>query len=150
LQYNAKDPDLLERKDRYYYSILPSDLAARKEHFGTGFDLDYCVRKSRTILDKYTDVEWLDVAHHLTQLALVMKPESQSAKVQLSRIQLRLGDRDKAIATLQEVRGPQKPEKFASGDDEEAWYGASQLLGDLYLEQDRPDLAVPCLNDYRK
>src|SRR5205085_4603459 len=82
LQYNAKDADLLARKDRYYYSILPSDLKARLEHYGQGFDVDYCLRKSRSILDgRYTDPEWLDVAHHLTQLALVIRPESLAAKV---------------------------------------------------------------------
>src|SRR5262249_19754879 len=118
LQYNSKDPDLLARKDRYYYSILPSDLEARKEQFSVGFDVDYCRRRSKSILAQYSDPEWLDVAHHLTQLAMVMKPESLAAKVQLARIQLRLGERERATATLEEVRGPQKPEKFATGEDE--------------------------------
>jgi tetratricopeptide (TPR) repeat protein len=151
LQYNAKDRDLLERKDRYYYSVMPSDLKARQEHYGSGFDVDYCMRKARSILDgRYTDLEWLDVAHHLTQLALVLRPDSLAVKVLLARILLRLGERDRAVATLEEVRGPQKPEKFASGEDEEAWYQACQFLGDLYLELDRADLAVPCLNDFRR
>lgn len=151
LQYNGKDADLLARKDRYYYSVMPSDLKARIEHYGHGFDVDYCLRKSKSILDaRHTDVEWLDVAHHLTQLALVIRPESLAARVQLARILLRLGERDRSVATLEEVRGPQKPERFASGDDEEAWFSASQLLGDLYLELDRADLAVPCLNDFRR
>jgi tetratricopeptide (TPR) repeat protein len=151
LQYNAKDKDLLERKDRYYYSVLPSDLKARLEQYGPGFDVDYCLRKGRSILDgRYTDPEWLDVAHHLTQLALVIRPESLSARVLLARILLRLGEKERAVAALEEVRGPQKPERFGSGEDEEAWYQACQLLGDLYLELDRADLAVSCLNDFRK
>ena len=151
LQYNARDKDLLERKDRYYYSVMPSDLEARLEQYGQGFDIDYCLRKSRSILDgRFTDLEWLDVAHHLTQLALVMRPESLAARLLLVRVLLRLGERERAVATLEEVRGPQKPERFNSGEDEEAWYQACQLLGDLYLELDRADLAVPCLNDYRK
>ena len=54
------------------------------------------------------------------------------------------------MALLEEVRGPARPEKFASGEDEEAWYLACQLLGDLYLELGRADLAVACLNDFRK
>ena len=41
-----------------------------------------------------------------------------------------------------------RPEKFASADDEESWYLSCRLLGDLYLEE-RPDLAVPCLLEYR-
>ena len=44
-----------------------------------------------------------------------------------------------------------KPEKFAGGDDEEAWFLACQLLGDLYLNNlGRPDDAIACLQDYRK
>lgn len=150
LQYNGKDADLLERKDRYYNSILPDDLKARLEQFAGGFDVAYCFQKTRTILERYTDVDWLDVALRLTELALVVKPDSLLAKLQHARVQLRLGERDRAIALLEEVRGPQKPERFASGEDEEAWFQASQLLGDLYLETGRADLAVPCLNDFRK
>jgi tetratricopeptide (TPR) repeat protein len=151
LQYNGKDKDLLERKDRYYYSVMPDDLRRRLEHYGPGFDTAYCLNKAKTILDgRHADVEWLDVAHHLTQLALVVKSDSLPAKLLLARVQLRLGERDKAVALLEEVHGPQKPEKFNSGEDEEAWYQDCQLLGDLYLELGRADLAVPVLNDFRK
>src|SRR5262249_18726099 len=150
LQYNGKDADLLERKDRYYYSVMPEDLQRRLEHFGPGFDVAYCLQKSKTILERYNDLDWLDMAHHLTRLALVVRPDSLQAKLLLARVQMRLGERDEALKLLEEVRGPQKPERFASGEDEEAWYQASQLLGDLYLELGRADLAGPCLNDFRK
>jgi tetratricopeptide (TPR) repeat protein len=151
LQYNSKDKDLLERKDRYYYSVMPDQLRRQLEHYGPGFDTAYCLTKARTILDgRYTDMDWMDVAHHLTQLALVVKPDHLPAKLLLARVQLRLGERDRAVALLEEIRGPQKPEKFNSGEDEEAWYLACQLLGDLYLELGRADLAVPALNDFRK
>ena len=76
-------------------------------------------------------------------------PENRTLKVLLSRVLLRYGERDRAIATLEEVRNP-KPEKFASGEDEDAWYQSCQLLSDLYLEVGRPDLAVPCLIDFRQ
>jgi tetratricopeptide (TPR) repeat protein len=150
LQYNGKDKDLLERKDRYYYSVLPEQLRARLEQVKAGFDFDYCLRKSRTVLDHYTDPEWLDVAHHLTLLALIVKPESLAAKVLLARVLLRLGEREQAVTLLEEVHGPAKPERFASGEDEEAWYVDCQLLGDLYMELGRADQAVPCYADFRK
>ncbi len=151
LQYNSKDKDLLERKDRYYYSVMPDDLGRRLEHYGPGFDTAYCLSKARTILDgRYTDMEWLDVAYHLTKLALVVKPDSLPAKLLMARVQLRLGERDQAVALLEEIRGPQKPEKFNTGEDEEAWYQACQLLGDLYLELGRAALAVAALNDFRR
>lgn len=150
LVYNPKDKDLLERKDRYYYSVMPEQMRERIDSVRPWFDFDYCVRKARSILDgRYTDVEWLDVAHHLIQLALVVKPESRAVKVLLAKVLLRYGERDRALATLEEVRNP-KPEKFANGEDEDAWYQSCQLLGDLYLEVGQPDLAIPCLIDFRK
>jgi tetratricopeptide (TPR) repeat protein len=150
LVYNAKDKDLLARKDRYYYSVMPEQLQARLEQVRAGFDFDYCLRKSRGILEgKLNDFEWLDVAHHLARLALVVRPDSLAAKVLLARAQLRFGERDQALALLEQVRSP-KPEKFASGEDEEAWFIGSSLLGDLYMELGRADLAVPCYVDFRK
>jgi tetratricopeptide (TPR) repeat protein len=149
LQYNSKDKDLLERKDKYYYSIAPEDLRARLEQVRGWFDFDYCLSRARTILDgRHVDVEWLDVAHHLIQLALVVHPDSRPAQVLLARALLRYGEREQALAVLEGVRTP-KPEKFAGGDDEEAWFAACQLLSDLYLEIGKPDLAVPCLIDFR-
>ncbi len=148
--YNAKDKDLLQRKERYYYSVMPEQIRARIESVRPWFDFDYCLRKARSILDgRLTDAEWLDVAHHLIQLALVVMPECRTVKVLLAKVLLRYGERDKAIAALEEVRNP-KPEKFASGEDEDAWYQSCQLLSDLYLEVGRPDLAVPCLIDFRQ
>jgi tetratricopeptide (TPR) repeat protein len=150
LQYNSRDKDLLERKDRYYYSVMPEQLQARLEQIKTGFDFDYCLRKARSILDgKFADAEWLDVAHHLLSLAVVVQPESRPVKVLMARTLLRFGERDKAVAVLEGTRLPQ-PEKFASGEDEDAWFASCQMLGDLYLETGKPDVAVECFNDFRK
>jgi tetratricopeptide (TPR) repeat protein len=151
LQYNSKDRDLLDRKLRYYNSIEPDDLKRRQEHYGPGFDVAYCLEKARNVLaGQHADVEWLDVAYRLTELVLVVKPGCLAAKLILARLQLRLGERDKALALLEEIHGPQKPDKFASEEDEDAWNTSCRFLGDLYLEIGRPDLAVPCLNDFRK
>ncbi len=150
LVYNGTDKDLLERKDRYYYSVMPEVLQARLESVRDGFDLDYCIKKTQTILDNpaYSDVQWLDVAHHLVQLALVLTPGSLRAQLMLARLKLRLGERDGAMELLEKIRNP-KPEKFA-GNDEDAWYVASQILGDLYMEVGRADLALACFHDFRK
>ncbi len=151
LLYSPRDKDLLERKDRYYYSVMPDALRARLESVRAGFDVAYCVRRARAILDgRYEGVEWLDVAQHLIQLALIVRPESTEAKLLLARARLRYGERDEAIRLLEETRGPTRPEKFETTEDEEAWYFGAQLLGDLYLETGRADLAVPCFQDFRK
>jgi tetratricopeptide (TPR) repeat protein len=150
LVYNAKDRDLLDRRDRYYYSVLPEQLRNAPEHFQKAVDVRYCLTKARQILDhREADIDALDWAQHLIALAEVVQPASVSTRVMLGRAKLRLGDRDEAVAVLEAVRTP-KPEKFASDDDQEAWYAANRLLGDLYLrELDRPDLAVECFTAYR-
>jgi tetratricopeptide (TPR) repeat protein len=151
LLYNGKDKDLLERKDRYYYSVLPDHLAARLETMRAGFDVDYCLRKARSLLAvQGGDLDLVDWAQHLLELARVLRPDSRAIKVLLARALLRRGEREEAVAVLEEVRTP-KPETFANGEDEEAWLLSCQLLGSLYLnELDKPDLAVECLNAFRK
>jgi tetratricopeptide (TPR) repeat protein len=150
LLYNAKDKDLLARKDRYYYSIMPGDLRARREMVGSWFDVAYCLRKAKTLLDlKNWDLDTLDWAQHLAELARVMKPEDLAGKVLMARARLRRGEKEEAVALLEQVRSP-KPEQFATGEDEEAWYVASRLLGEMYLyELGKPDLAVECFKDFR-
>ena len=89
------------------------------------------------------------MASHLIQVTMVVKPENLTAKVMYVRLKLRFGERDEAIKLLEQVREP-KPARFESGEDEEAWYQACQMLGDIYLEGGRPDMAVTCLTEYRK
>jgi tetratricopeptide (TPR) repeat protein len=150
LLYNGKDKDLLARKDRYYYSVLPEHLQARLEQVRGGFDVDYCVRKARSLLDaRNADLELLDWAEHLLVLARVVRQDSLSIKVLLARARLRRGEKDEAVALLEEVHSP-KPESFASGEDEDAWYLACRLLGELYLyDLGKPEQAVQCFNDFR-
>ncbi len=149
LLYNAKDRDLLEKKDRYYYSISPEVVQERLEAIRPGFDVAYCINKSKAILDSpANDLEWLDVAAHLLHLATLIAPANLMARVLLARLKLRYGERDEAIQILEAVRSP-KPETFAA-DDEEAWFISCQILGDLYMEIGKPELAVQAFHDFRK
>ncbi|HKB35988.1 MAG TPA: tetratricopeptide repeat protein, partial [Gemmataceae bacterium] len=151
LQFNAKDKDLLERRDRYYISVTPDVLRSNLETVQKEFDVDYCLRKAKELLDfPEADLDVVDWAEHLIDLALAVKPDSRRAKVMKARAQWRRGEVETAATLLEEVRTP-KPEKFPSVDDEEAWFISCQLLGDLYLNNlAKPDLAVACLNDFRK
>jgi tetratricopeptide (TPR) repeat protein len=151
LVYSPKDKDLLERKDRYYYSVMPHDLQSCSEAVRRGLDVAYCLKKARLLLDaKNWDLDTLDWAQHLAELARVLQPESLSAKALVARARLRRGEKEEAMALLEEVRSP-KPERFASGEDEDAWYLANKMLGDMYLnELHKPDLAVACLKEFRK
>ncbi|MFM7149349.1 MAG: tetratricopeptide repeat protein [Gemmataceae bacterium] len=150
LQYNSKDPDLLDRREKYYISIEPEDLRARLSQFGSGFDVAYCLSRARFILEKYQDAEWLDIARHLCELALVVQPDSRNARFIYARILLRLGQREKAVEELQAVRGTGRPERFSTAEEEDAWNSASQLLGDLFLEMGQAEKAIACLQDFRK
>jgi tetratricopeptide (TPR) repeat protein len=151
LIYDPKDKDLLERKDRYYYSVVPDSLRAQVEAVRDGFDVDYCLRKARSLLDfKEAEPDVIDWAQHLAELAQIVRPDSSAAKVLRARALRRRGEIDAARAILEEVY-TQKPERFATAADEDAWYVACRLLGETYLyELGRPDLAVSCLKDFRK
>jgi tetratricopeptide (TPR) repeat protein len=151
LIYSPKDKDLLEKKDRYYYSVMPEDLRARLESVRKGFDVGYCLKKARALLDtKDADLDLIDWAQHLTELARIILPESLTAKMLLARALRRRGEIDQYRAILEEVYS-HKPEKFASGEDEDAWFLSSRLLGETYLyELGRPELAVACFNAFRK
>lgn len=151
LIYNGKDPDLLQRKDRYYYSVMPEDLTQRRELVEGCFDRDYATRKARSLLEvRDADPELIVWAEHLARLLTVLLPDGVVGKVLLARCLLRRGEREQAVTILESLRNP-KPERFATSDDEEAWHLASRLLGELYLyELDRPDAAIPCFVDYRK
>jgi tetratricopeptide (TPR) repeat protein len=150
LLYTAKDRDLLARRDKYYYSATPDQVRDAPDALKQAIDTAYCSQKARQILDS-RDIDWelLDWAQHLAELVLAIRPESLAGRVLLARAKLRRGERDEAVALLQSVHAP-KPEKFETGEDQDAWYLACRLLGDLYLrELDRPDLAVACLTDFR-
>lgn len=151
LFYDGKNKLLLERKDRYYYSVQPGDLAARLEQVRKSFDVGYCVRKAKSLLDlKASGAEQVDWAVHLLELARIVEPNNIAALVLCARAHLRRGEVSDAIPLLEEVRSP-KPERFASSEEEDAWYTASRLLGDFYLQTlGKPDQAIQCYSDYRK
>jgi tetratricopeptide (TPR) repeat protein len=139
---------LRARKDKYYYSITPEQLRERREAVFKWFDVDYCLQKARTLLDRHAgDLDLLDWANHLMELARVMRPSSFTVKLLAARLKRLRGENAEAIQMLEEIR-TNKPEKFPSNEDEEAWYGAHKLLGDLYLHE-KPDQAVECLLQFR-
>jgi tetratricopeptide (TPR) repeat protein len=149
--YNAGDPDLLTRKDRYYFSVTPDQLRQAPESIRKGIDLDYCLKKSRQVLSaRNNDLESIDWALHLAELASTMRPELIEPRVLRARALIWKGERDQALQILEDTR-ENKPEKFAVGSDEDAWYRLQQMLGDLYLnDYARPDLAVPCYLAFRE
>jgi tetratricopeptide (TPR) repeat protein len=150
LLYDARDKNLLERKDRYYYSVLPEDLRARLDTVRGAFDVAYCVKKARQLLDaKNWDLDTVDWGLHLAELARVVHPEALAPRLLVARARLRRGEKDEAVALLEEIRSP-RPEQFASSEDEEAWYLACKFLGELYLyDLRKPDLAVECFTSFR-
>jgi tetratricopeptide (TPR) repeat protein len=146
LTYNSSDADLLKKKDTYYYSLGKDDLIAVKEKVANYFDVAYCVRKASTVLNKSDDPDMLDWAAHLAQLAEVMQPTSNGVRLIRARCLLRRGERDTGIQLMEDIREGKK----GSGDEEDAWYAATKILGDLYLDElNRPDLAIRAFADYK-
>jgi tetratricopeptide (TPR) repeat protein len=147
LAYNSSDPDLLKKRDSYYYSVTIERLTEAKDRVGKWFDVGYCVRKAMSVLNaKEADKELLDWATHLTRLAKVIEPKSNRVRLVEARCLLRSGERDAGLSLMEDVReGPK-----GSGDEEEAWYNTTRLLGQLYLEElGRPDLALKAYTDYK-
>jgi tetratricopeptide (TPR) repeat protein len=151
LLYSGNDRDLKDRKDKYYYSVMPEDLQRRIESVRNGFDTKYCLDKAKSLLDaRNTDLDVIDWAQHLLALARVMQPDNLQIKLLMARCLIRRGMTSEAVEALEAMRNP-KPERFGGSDEEEAWHVAMRLLGDLYLKDlGKPDLAVACYNEYRR
>lgn len=161
LQFDGKNKDLLARKDKYYYSVMPADVQARLETIGKSLDVAYCLTKAASLLKAKVDAvteeervererELTEWALHLAEVARMVQPSSLEAKVLSARARLRLGERDEGVALLEDVH-TNKPEKFATYGDEDAWYFSCQQLAELYLyELEQPEKAVKCLLDFRK
>lgn len=149
LACNSSDKDLLARKDRYYYSVTPEQLRERLDNVGKWFDVTYCLNKAMWALDKGGgDLDMLDWANHLLELAAILKPDSLRVRVLRARVQRQRGELADAIALLEAIC-PRRPASFGGGDEEEAWFLGCRLLGDLVLHE-RPDLAVQCFTEFRK
>lgn len=149
LTYNASDPDLLERKDRLYYSITPAEVRERWESVQRWFDSDYCLAKAQAILESYGgNLDLLDWAQHLADLASLTMAGYLSPKLVQARVLRLRGETDRAIEIMEAIR-KNKPEKFGGEKEEDAWYVTHRLLGDLYLETN-PAEAVKCFLEFRK
>lgn len=148
LTYDPKDKDFLERRDRYYYSVTPEDLKTRRESVAKWFDVSYCKEKIRFILEKHSnDLDMIDWAAHLAELVYVMEPQTIAARLLRARVKRVKGELEEALKIFEDIRG-NKPEKFGSGEEEEAWYLTHRILGELYIDE-KPDQAVLCLQEYR-
>ena len=143
----GSDADLAAKKDRYYYSVDPDELRARADEVRGHFDVKYCVKKARQLLDSGgSDLDVLDWATHLAKLAMVMEPRNLVANVQMARCHLRRGERDEGLKLLEDVREMQP----SGGDEREAREWTIRQLGALYLDEyNRPDLAIECLTEFQ-
>lgn len=149
LCHDGRDPDMLAKKDKYYYSVEPEVLrgAAREDdNVRKYFDVSYCVKKAKGILEaRNDDLEMLEWADHLIKLAVVMQPKHLIALVMKARLHLRRGERTEGLTVLEDVK-----EMKPSGNEElDAWYFVQKQLGTLYLDElNRPDLAIPCFLEF--
>jgi tetratricopeptide (TPR) repeat protein len=149
LTYNSADPDLVARKDRYTYSVTPQELKDRWDSVQRWFDVDYCRTKANFLLDKAGgNLDLVDWAGHLAELYGTAKPTSLDGLVLRARVRRLRGEIPETIELLEKVR-QNKPEKFGSEQEEDAWFVAHRLLGDLYLGE-TPAEAVKCFLEFRK
>jgi tetratricopeptide (TPR) repeat protein len=149
LTYNAADPDLLGRKDRYYYSITPDELKARWEQVSRWIDLEYVRTKTKWLLERATgNVELIDWASHLSELLAVAQPTALPSVLLRARVRRLRGEIPESIELLEHIR-QNKPAKFETDEDQDAWFVTHRLLGDFYLDE-RPADAIPCYLEFRR
>jgi tetratricopeptide (TPR) repeat protein len=148
LLYAKADKDLFDKKALFYKEVPVERVAAVRDKVAGWFDVGYCVRTAQAVANqKELDAETLDWGLHLARLAKVVKPESHAVQLAEARLLLRKGERQEALRMLEDIREA----KRGSGDEEDAWFIATKILGDLYLDElDRPDLAILCYTDYRE
>ena len=147
LTYNGSDADLLKKKDSYYFSVTEEKLRSVREKVAGFFDVAYCVKKASAVLNAKTDdPDMLDWAVHLATLAAVVQPQANGVRLVRARCLMRKGDRDTGVSILEDIRESKK----GSGDDEDAWYAATKILGELYLDEyQKPELAIAAFKDYK-
>jgi tetratricopeptide (TPR) repeat protein len=148
LLYSKADPDLLKKKDSYYFSVEVERVRDVRDKVAPWFDVNYCIAQAKKVADqKEPDLETLEWGKHLVSLARVIQPALHSGMLAEARILLRLGQRDAALTLLEDIR----EQKRGSGDEEDAWFLAVRLLADIYLnELNRPDLAIGCHKAFRE
>ena len=148
LTYDSTDTDLQRKRDSFYYSVEPERVERVKDRVAKWFDVRYCVNKAMSVLNAKDDgAELLDWASHLAKLARIMKPESNGVRLVEARLMLRRGERDEGLKVLEDIHYDSKK---GSGDEEEAWYTATKLLGQLYLDElGKPENALHCYTEYK-
>ncbi len=148
LLYAKTDRDLLEKKRSYYFSVDIERVRAVREKVAGWFDVTHCLKEAKAVADaREPDLETLDYGLHMARLARVMNPEANTTRLAEGWLLLRRGEREAGLKLLEDVRVG----KRGSGDEEDAWFTTTKVLGNLYLDElDRPDLALQCLNDYRE
>ncbi len=148
LTENPKDADFKERKDRYYYSITPEELKARWENVQRWFDAEYCIGKASTLVEAYRgELDYLDWAAHLADLAVVALPTQIRPKFLQARILRIRGETSKALEIMEGIR-QNKPAKFQGEEEDDAWHLMHRILGDIYLDTN-PAEAVKCFRVFR-
>ena len=148
LLYSKADPDLLKKKESYYYSVDLERVRSVREKIAPWFDTTYCLTQARKVADmKEPDLETIEWGMHLTSLARAIHPKQHSAMLVEARLLMRVGKRDEALSLLEDIR--EQPR--GSGDEEDAWFQTVRILGDIYLDElDRPELAIGCYKDFRE
>lgn len=149
LAYNRTDADLLKKRDSFYYSVTPERLEKVKEPVKKWFDVQYCVNKAMSVLNSKEDsIELLEWAQHLATLAGIMKPDSNGVRLVEARVLLRRGEREAGLKILEDIHYDRAK---GSGDEEDAWYTATKILGQLYLEEfGKPENALHCYTKFKE
>lgn len=134
------------RKRELYGKLRAQDVLPRWSEVGRNFDFHYCYQCARECWEA-ADIEatmrWLDLA------ALGGGSFLRGVNLLLGRVHYR-GGRSADAAACWTAAMDKRPKKWHDSAEEEAYFQACRLLGDLYLDElGEPAKAAECYRQYQ-
>lgn len=150
LQYGLSDQQRrfwAGEKARLYSSITAEQVTAKLAQVEKFFDFGYCFRRAKRLFEEQKPPE--DVIRFLDLAALGGTAYLLHVNYLLGRSYYRQGKVQDAVLCLEQVIN-NRPSKFIDDEQQEAYFTACRLLGDIYLDElNQPEKAVDCYSIYK-
>ena len=136
-----------DEKARLYAALDVSQVQSRVGQVERFFDFRYCFRRAKSLFEKNAPAE--QVTHYLDLAALGGQRELLNVNYMLGRTHYRAECWQDAALCLNAVKEG-RPQRFADSEQEEVYFSACRLLGDLYLfKLNNPAKAIECYSIYK-
>lgn len=139
---DARRKEWQAEKARLYAALNAEQVVPRLNRVEKFFDFGYCFRKAKSLFEQDAPPE--EVIRYLDLAALGGSQQLLNVNYLLGRSYYRAGNFSNASLCLEAVKN-NRPKRFADSEQEEIYFGACRLLGDLALDTlNDPAKAVDC------